>query len=90
MTAPDPLDHRAGTFGVASIVSGLVAAALVVLGMLQFARGHSLYGLGWVAAGAGFALVAMGAFHREARWRITALACWAAAIGLFALWWGLK
>ena len=90
MTAPEPIDHRPGHFGVAAIVSGLVALILVVAGALNFARGHTLFGLAWIVGGAGFALVALGAFHREARWRITAIACWAAAIGLVALWLGMK
>ena len=89
MTGPEPLEHT-GRFGVAALVSGLLAAVLVVMGALNFARGHSLLGLGLIVGGAGFILVALGAFRREARWRVTAIACWVAAAGLLAAWLGMK
>ena len=90
MTGPDPTTERTGHFGVAALVSGLLAAVLVVMGALNFARGHSLFGLGLVVGGAGFVLAALGAFRREARWRVTAIACWVAAAGLLAAWLGMK
>ena len=90
MTDFEPTTGRTSHFSVAALVSGLLAAVLIVMGTLNFARGHSLLGLGLIVGGAGFILVALGAFHREARWRVTAIACWAAAIGLLALWLGMK
>ena len=90
MTGPEPVTHRTSHFGVATLVGGVLAAAAIILGMLNFARGHTLFGLGLVVAGAGFVLVALGAFQREARWRVTAIACWIAAAGLWALWLAMK
>ena len=90
MTGPEPTTHRTSHLGVATVVNGLLAAILIVYGMLNFGRGHSLFGLGLVVGGAGFVLAALGAFRREARWRVTAIACWLAAVGLLALWQGMK
>jgi len=90
MTGPEPVHGRAVHFGVSTLVSAVLALALIIMGMLNFARGHALFGLGLVTAGAGFVLVAMGAFSREARWRVTAIACWIAAVGLWALWLAMK
>ena len=90
MTELEPAPGRTGHFSVAALVSGLLAAGLIVMGVLNFARGHSLLGLGLIVGGAGFILTALGAFHREARWRVTAIGCWVAALGLLALWQGMK
>ena len=89
MTGPEPME-RTGHFGVATLVHGILAAILIVVGTLNFARGHSLAGLAGIVGGAGFVVAALGAFRREARWRVTAIACWVAAIGLVALWLGMK
>ncbi len=84
MTGPEPTP-RTGRFGVAALLEGLLAALLIVHGTLNLARGDTLAGLAGIVGGAGFALAALGAFRREARWRVTAIACWVAAIGLVVL-----
>ena len=86
----EPTTGRTSHFSIVGLLSGLLAALLIVMGTINFARGHALLGLGLIVGGAGFILTALGAFHREARWRVTAIACWLAAIGLLALWLGMK